>query len=97
MCLLLRLRAQARAAVLGSFPFDVHSTVEDNGKLAEDVNPGARQLWDDLESLRDSDNGSTLLEALGGGLRLIFENPSAPEREERAKDARDLLKGLNLG
>ena len=50
------------AALFGRFSFEAHDTVSD-GKLCERANPGppAQQLWQEIQGLKEVDQGECFL------------------------------------
>ena len=76
------------AALFGRFPFEAHDTVSD-GKLCERANPWAHQFWQDIQGLKDVDQGDFLLLLDGrtmdifGSLVTLFRIPDCSELRYR--------------
>ena len=64
--------ADLLAAMFGKYAFEDTPTVQQGGRIAEGANTWAKQFQKDIQGLHDSDDGQSLLEAIGENVMEVF-------------------------
>jgi len=77
---------QLIAAIFGKYEFEDFTTVGRDGRLDERANPWAKLWMSDVMSLQGLDEGDSLLEAMGGDIRRLFQDD----------DCRDMFMNIDM-
>ena len=71
------------AAVFGTYVWDKNGPLTEHGYIHENANPWAKQMWQDLQCLREHDVGDVLLQMLDGRIGRLWQDPECADMFQR--------------